>query len=203
MKHAYILLLLSGLSSVSAQEQPPVPATFVAPTTKDDLTIIPMEAETSDEASDIAALLNIKFWHFKVKKPAGVPLVWRLELREAGKTPIGIQDGVLSFPKELQEAELTLGIMLDEGQSIESSPMIKVYMRSRYRQNGVRTSGGYYLPTREKNPLFGLKTSSVATYFSVPAKDDGTIRLMDFETGEKEAPVKNEVVLVINREQQK
>ena len=205
MKPQILLLfcacVLLAPKSVSAADRdkngvilPGEPRPDYAVTTRDGITITPVDLAPDD----LREMSGAKLWRFdyKFKEPGKkVSLNSNLELRRPGKETLVV--GLMSLGA-IQDGEFVFGLMPTNNGDIFATDKLNVYSRLTFDSR----DGGRMMQTID-NPLKSLKwwTRKEEGFGSI--HEDGSIKLMSFDSSSNIEPYQDQLVLVITTEPMK
>ncbi len=162
--------------------------------TTDGLSIAPITVPTSD----IALIMDIKMWRFRVQSPKGnLGLNFRMELRRPDQKPMVLASGSFGISSD---TELICGLMAKSGDTLVKAETLKLYFRAhdlspKTNVGDLKGDNGYNVEF--KNEIKSLKFDSYSggegnwTFIS----KNGNIVLMEFDNWG--GPPRNELVLVL------
>ena len=143
-----------------------------------------------------AAMLNMKFWRFKVESPdKNLRCAYKLELRRYQQTPVAISDG--NFNVSSGKAEFTLGLMPVGENAVWEAKEIKVSTRFR-SLDSAPSINNYDYPKVCKNPIKDIisRGTIVVSAATAEVNADGSAVLTRFRVNITPDNGENQLVLV-------
>ena len=189
---ALALLTLSTLAApMRAQTDAPKAPNASATRTDDGLIITPLDAPLDYTAK----MLGIKLWRFNVRTTQpNLRLTRRLELRQPGQAPTGLDAEISYSPKEFEYA---LGLMPLGSEGIGSAEKLRLFSEFTTLQTYRDTpESGFSNLGSIANPLRPLKIASYSPSLGL-VNANGDISLLQLKGGGPSYPIVAELVLVL------